>query len=145
MPLTIKATDITLTEEVRAYLEKRLATLNKLISLDDPSVMVNVELGCTTKHHQNGNIFFAEVTIYKGKDTFRAVSNRSDLQSAIDEVRDEIARELTSRKGKELSLSRRGGQIAKALLKGGTDGLEYLGRPAKAGWKYLRGFWPRNK
>lgn len=138
MRLNLKATNITLTDDVRAYLEKRLQSLDKLISFDDPAVIVDVELGCTTKHHQNGDIFFAEINIHKGKDTFRYVSNRSDIQSAIDDMRDEIAGKLASRKGKLISLSRRGGQMAKALLRGGYDGMGYLGRPAKAGWKYLR-------
>ncbi len=137
MRLNIKATNFTITDAVREYLEKRLVTLDKLIPLEDPAVMIDVELGCTTKHHQSGDIFFAEINIHRGKETFRAVSNRPDIQSAIDNMRDDIAGELSSRKGKELSLSRRGGQMAKALLKGGTDGMGYLGRSGKAGWKYV--------
>lgn len=140
MRLNIKATNIVLTDAIRAYLEKRLQSLDKLISLEDPSVMIDVELGRSTNHHQNGDIFFAEINIHRGKDTFRSVSNRPDLQSAIDDMRDEIAGELSSRKGKLLSLSRKGGQLAKALLRGGYEGMGYLGRPAKAGWKYLKSF-----
>ena len=144
MRLNLKATNITITDDVRAYLEKRLQSLDKLISLEDPSVMIDVELGRTTRHHQSGDIFFAEINIHKGKETFRSVSDRPDLQSAIDDMREEIARELSTRKGKLISLSRRGGQFAKALLKGSYDGIGYLGRPAKAGWKYLKNFrWKR--
>lgn len=144
MRLNLKATNITITDDVRVYLEKRLQSLDKLISLEDPSVMIDVELGRTTRHHQSGDVFFAEINIHKGKETFRSVSDRPDLQSAIDDMREEIARELSTRKGKLISLSRRGGQFAKALLKGGYDGIGYLGRPAKAGWKYLKGFrWNR--
>ena len=146
MRLNLKATNITLTDDIRAYLDKRLQSLDKLISFEDPGVIVDVELGCTTRHHQNGDIFFAEINIHKGKETFRYVSNRPDVQSAIDDMRDEIARELSSKKGKMISLSRRGGQFAKALLKGGYDGLGYIGRPAKAGWKYLKDMrWRRTR
>lgn len=138
MRLNLKATNITLTDDVRSYLEKRLLTLDKLIAIEDPAVMIDVELGRSTKHHQSGDIFFAEINVYRGKETFRAVSNRPDLNSAIDDMRDEIAGELSARKGKIISLSRRGGQIAKAILKGSYGGLEYLRRPARAGWKYVR-------
>lgn len=138
MRLNLKATNITLTDDIRSYLEKRLLSLGKLITIEDPAIMINVELGRSTKHHQSGDVFFAEINIYRGKETFRAVSNRPDLNSAIDDMRDEIAGELSSRKGREISLSRRGGQIAKAILRGSYDGLEYLRRPAKAGWKYIK-------
>ena len=144
MRLNLKATNIVITDVVRAYLDKRLQSLDKLIDLHNEEVMIDVELGRNTKH-QNGNIFFAEINIHRGKETLRAVSSRPDLQSAIDDMRDEIAGELSSRKGKEISLTRRGGQIAKAVLKGGYEGLGYLGRPAKAGWKYFRRMWRRTE
>ncbi|OHA21314.1 MAG: hypothetical protein A2849_03195 [Candidatus Taylorbacteria bacterium RIFCSPHIGHO2_01_FULL_51_15] len=138
MRLNLKATNIVLEGTVREYLEKRLASLEKLINFEDPSVMIDVELGRTTKHHQSGDIFFAEINIHRGKETFRAVSEKSDIRSAIDDMQSLIGRELSSRKGKLRSLTRRGGYIAKALLKGGYEGIQYLGRPARAGWKYMR-------
>lgn len=138
MKFNLKATNVTLNDDIRSYLEKRLQSLAKLINIEDPAVIVDVELGRTTKHHQSGDIFFAEINIHHGKEAFRAVSNRPDLNSAIDDMHDEIARELASRKGKKLSLARRSGQVAKAILKGSYDGLGYLGRPAKAGWRYLK-------
>src|SRR3989344_3322819 len=146
MRLNLKATNMSLNEDIRSYLEKRLSNLGKLIDMDDPAVLIDVELGRSTKHHQSGDIFFAEINIHRGKETFRSVSHRPDIQSAIDNMRDDIAGELSSRKGKEISLSRRGGQLAKALLKGGYDGLGYLGRPAKVGWKYLKSMrWRRTR
>jgi len=138
MRLNLKATNVVLSDTIKDYLEKRLRSLDKLISLDDQSVMIDVELGCSTKHHQSGDIFFAEINIHHGKEAFRSVSNRPDLQSAIDDMRDEIAGELSSKRGKLRALSRRGGQLAKALLKGGYEGFEYIGRPARAGWKYVK-------
>jgi len=138
MRLNLKTTNIALTETIRAYLEKRLQTLDKLISLEDPTVILDVELGRSTNRHQNGDVFFAEITIHRGKEAFRSVCDRPDLQSAIDDMRDEIAGELSARKGKLRALSRRSGQLAKMLLKGGYDSLGYLGRPARAGWRYLK-------
>jgi ribosomal subunit interface protein len=138
MRLNLKATNITLSDDIRSYLEKRLSNLGKLIDTDDPAVLIDVELGRTTKHHQSGDIFFAEINIHRGKEAFRAVSNRPDLNSAIDDMHDEIAGELLSWKGKKKSFSRRGAQIAKAILKRSYGSLEYLSRPAQAGWKYVR-------
>lgn len=140
MRLNLKTTDVSVPPQVRAYLDKKLQSLGKLIPLDDPAVMIDVELGRTTRHHQTGDVFFAEITLYRGKESFRAVADRPDLMSAIDAMRDAIARELSSRKDKQVSLVRRSGQFAKAILRGSYDGLAYLGRPAQAGLKRLRGF-----
>jgi len=107
MRLNLKATNISLNEDIRSYLEKRLTSLGKLIDMDDPVVLIDVELGRTTKHHQSGDIFFAEINIHRRKEAFRAVSNRGDLNSAIDDMHDEIAGELLSWKGRKKSYSQR--------------------------------------
>lgn len=139
MKLNLKATDINISPQVRSYLERKLLSLTKLVDFDDPAVTIDAELGRTTRHHQTGDVFFAEINIYRGKESFRAVTNRPDIMSAIDGMRDAIARELSSRKDKQVSLIRRSGQVAKAILRGSYDSLAYLGRPAQAGLRRLRG------
>ncbi len=129
---------MSLGDDFREYLNKKLHGLEKLFDFDDPSVIVTVELGRTTRHHEKGDVFFAEINVHRGKESFRAVSERADLMSAIDGMRDAIAGELLAGKGKRLSLLRRGGQFAKAALRGGYEGLRYLGMPARAGWKYVK-------
>lgn len=129
MRLTIKATNITLTPDIREYLDKRLGTLSKIIDLDDPAVMVTVELGRTTRHHQTGAVFRAELNLYRGRESFRATAEEESIMAAIDEMRDEIAHELSARKGKRLSFIRRGGLLTKTLLKGGYAGLRRIRLP----------------
>lgn len=121
MRLNLKATDIVLTDFIRSYLNKRLRSLGKLIDVEDSAVLIDVELGRTTRHHQTGDIFFAEINIHRGKDAFRAVSDRENLIAAIDAMRDDIARELSSDKGKKQSMLRRGGQAAKTMLRGSFE------------------------
>lgn len=139
MKLNLKATDITISPQIRSYLDRRLQSLEKLVNLDDTAVILDVELGRTTRHHQTGDIFFAEINIFRGKEIFRAVADRPDIMSAIDGMRDAIARELSSRKDKQVSLIRRSGLLAKTILRGSYDSLAYLGRPAQAGLRRLRG------
>lgn len=143
MRVNIKATEITLNDSLRAYLDKKLKSLRKLTNLDDPAVMIDSELGRTTRHHHTGEIFFAEITIHRGKESFRAVSYGENLHAAIDEMRDEIARELASRKEKKLSLLRRSGQFAKMLLREGWQGIKRVRLPGVRlprvrGWKWWR-------
>jgi ribosomal subunit interface protein len=138
MRLTLKATDIEISADIHEYLRKKLATLRKFLALEDPSVLVAVELGRSTKHHQSGAIFYAEITVYRGKEVWRAVANDHSLSAAIDAMHDEIVREVKQSRGREISFVRRGGLAAKELLRYGSEGLGYVGRPAKAGWRYLR-------
>lgn len=118
MTLNLKGTGITLTPEIRDYLDKRLQSVCKFLPEDGEGFMADVELGRTTNHHQTGEIFRAEINVYLGNKSFRAVSERPDLYSAIDDMKDEIGRELGSYKEKKLSLLRRSGQKIKKMLRG---------------------------
>lgn len=124
------------------YLDKKLQSLGRIIDFEDPAVIVDIELGRATRHHEKGDVFFAEINIHRGRESFRAVADCPDIMSAIDGMRDSIAHELAREKGRRVSLLRRGGQAAKAILQGGYAGLTYLGRPARAGWRYIARFKP---
>jgi ribosomal subunit interface protein len=116
MKINTKATGISLTPSISEYIEKKIEMLQKFFQ--DEDVLVNVEVGRTTKHHKSGDIFRAEIQIVMDGQTYYAVSETEDLYSAIDEVKDEIAHELASKKKKTLHLLRRGGVQIKNLLKG---------------------------
>ena len=118
MIFNLKGTDVELTSQIREYLDKRLQSVEKFLPEGDGSFTADIELGRTTRHHQTGDVFRAEINVNLGKKMFRAVSEGSDLFKAIDDMRDEIVRELSSRKEKHISILRRGGQKIKNLLRG---------------------------
>jgi len=125
MNIRIKATNVSLSPAISAYVDKRLGKLSKLIG-GDPSIMCDVELGKTSEHHQKGDIFRAEIHIVgAGLDSY-ASAEAEDLYAAIDDVRDEIMRDLRAKKGKRLSYVRRSGARVKDMVKGllpwGEDG-----------------------
>ena len=114
----IKATNITLTPEITDYLEKRISALDKIINPNDESASMNIELSRTTKHHQSGDIFKAEVNLHlKGKE-IQAVSESGDIKSSIDLVKGELQREIVSYKTKKIDLVRRGAKRLKNIIKG---------------------------
>ncbi len=117
MKMNIKGTNVELTEDVRAYLDKRLTGLKKFLGEAGESGIAYVELGRTTQHHHTGNIFRAELTLESGGKSFRAVCEREDLRSAVDGMRDELFRELSSHKKKNISLLRRSGQRVKDFIR----------------------------
>ncbi|GMQ94934.1 MAG: ribosome hibernation promoting factor [Patescibacteria group bacterium] len=117
--INVKATNIELTPAISAYVEERVKALDKFIVAKDPdSVLANVEVGKVTQHHRSGDIFRAEINLHIGGEYFRAVSEKDDLYAAIDEMRDEIVREITSYKKKKRDLLRKGSAKIKKLLKG---------------------------
>ena len=118
MKINTKATNITLEADVHEYLEKKIQSLSKFVNLNDDAVMIDAELGKTTRHHQAGDIFRAEINLHTPGKSYRAVSEATELYAAIDDVKDEILRELETQKRKRLHLLRRGGQKVKDFIKG---------------------------
>ena len=118
MKMNTKATNIVLSESVTDYLNKKIEDVKRLLDLSDETLFMQVELGRTPRHHHSGEIFRAEINIFSSRGQFRAVTERQDLFSAIDGVKEEIMTEIARRKGRRLSLLKRGGQKIKAMLRG---------------------------
>ena len=115
----IKTTDFVMTPSIKDYVEKRVMHLDKFVN---PSIkelpMCYVEIGKTTNHHKNGDLFRAEVTIHIGGKVLRAEASEEDLYAALDKVSEEMTEELKSFKDKKVSLLKRGGAKIKELIKG---------------------------
>lgn len=120
MNIHIKATNIELTDAIRNYVFKKLEGIDKLVNSKDGELVVHVEVAKTSNHHKSGDIFKAEVRI--GIANVFAISEKNDLYSAIDDVRDEVIAEAKKAKGKKESLIRRGGQKAKNLFRSFLQG-----------------------
>lgn len=106
-----------MSQAISDYVDKRLDKIATFVGAD-PSIMCDVELSRTTEHHKKGEVFRAEVHIVgSGLDAY-AAADREDLYAAIDDVRDDILRELKVKKGKQISYIRRGGAQIKAMAKG---------------------------
>lgn len=116
MNISINAHSIELTAPLKEYVEKRLGGLGKFTGSDP---MVVVDLQKTTEHHRQGEIFEAKVVVTTplGK-VHHAASQKADLYEAIDDIRSELIRELSSAKEKKATLFKRGAQRVKNMLRG---------------------------
>lgn len=117
IPLSIKATGMELSEAIRSYVETKIAMLEKYCDLNDTSIRATVEVGRTTRHHHTGDVFRAEIQLHCAGKNFRAEAETSDLYAAIDEMKDEMTRELTASKDKQRSAIRRGGAVLKNMIR----------------------------
>jgi putative sigma-54 modulation protein len=116
MNISINAHSIELTPALKEYVEKRFSGLAKFTG-SEPSIVIDLDK--TTEHHHKGDIFEtkAHVTTPLGKQ-YHAASQKADMYEAIDDVRTEIVRLLTSSKDKKTTLFRRGAHKIKNILKG---------------------------
>ena len=117
MKTNIKATNLVLTEAITNYLDNKLAHLDKILPANNDSVIADVELAKETMHHQHGEIFKAEINLHAGTKNFYVVAREQDLYAAIDVMKDEVVEQVKTGFEKRLTLLRRGGRQAKAMLR----------------------------
>jgi len=118
MRINEKGTNMKITAEVKDYLYKKLAHLEKFINSGDSSVLCSVELGKISKHHKKGDVFRTEINLHIAGKNLRAVSEMDDLYASIDLAKDEMVRELQINKEKKVSRIKKGGAKIKDIIKG---------------------------
>lgn len=104
MKINIKATNLKLTPSLKNYIEGKINDLEKFIpqireenyfsGKGKPPFEAWVEVGKTTGHHYKGKIFRAECQIRLPGKSLRSESVKEDLRLAVDEVKDELQREI---------------------------------------------------
>lgn len=118
MNIVIKGTNLELHEDLKAYAEEKIGSLRKFmedIDLGGNRVLARVELARTTDHHQQGDIYKAEVNLDLPKKMFRSVVESDDIYKAIDEVKDDLRIMINEYKTERIGKTRRGRRIIKDL------------------------------
>ena len=122
MNIRIKAADYELAEDTRRYLDGRLASLEKFLGDDTSRVRCEVELGRDAGRPRHGaNMWFAEIRILSpGSTPVYAHNNASTVNAAIDDVKEEIERQLRSEKKLHIRLMRKTGSAIKNWMRFGN-------------------------
>lgn len=117
MNIKIRSINFDITPAIDEYISKKVSSLEKFLEVSEGAIC-EVEIGRTTKHHNSGDIFKAEINLTQpGTKQVYAVAEEADLYTAIDVVRDEAERSIVSRKSKNITLLRKGSAKVKSLLK----------------------------
>lgn len=121
MDIRIKATDYEMTAETRSYLDERLASLEKFLSGDISLVRCEVELGRDAGRPRHGaNIWFAEIRIMQpGATAVYARNNASSVNAAIDDVKEEVERQMRQEKKLHTRIMRKTGAAIKNWMRFG--------------------------
>lgn len=114
----IKATNLTLTPELRGYVERRFESLAGLLDFNDPTLKVQIEVGRTTRHHDKGEVYRAEFNVRLRRGSFRSVAEGATIQAAIDDAREALETNLERAKKRSASFVRRSGRAMKDLVRG---------------------------
>ena len=117
MNINIKATNMELTSAINDYVNKRLSGIKKFVK-DGEEMIAHIEVGKTTNHHKQGDVFRAEFNIEISGSKFYTFSEKEDLYAAIDDAKEEIVRQITSNKDRKQTLFKRGASSIKKMLKG---------------------------
>ncbi len=102
MRIELKETSLDLIPLTKEYVHKKLQPLGRFVKRYEQhgEVRMFVEIAKTTKHHQKGNVFYAEITMELPKSIIRAESTNIDVRAALDEAKDLVKRECRQYKEK---------------------------------------------
>ena len=118
MKIIIKTTNTELTPDIAEYLNQKIHGLDKFLDGMDRNVIeARVEIGKTTKHHQTGDIFRAEVNLSLPGKILRSEAEELDFRTAIDRVKEELQNKIKKYRGKMEAKYKRGARVAKKLLR----------------------------
>ncbi len=115
MNYNIKGTGLALTEEMRSYLDKKLAHTEKFMR-ENAAARLDAELQFIAG--AAGPKYRAEYSLTVNGRTLRAEAAGATLHEAIDIAADEFAHKLSREKAKRQHLFRRGAARIKEIIRG---------------------------
>lgn len=129
MKIVIKKTNVPLTPFLKEYIQEKINSLEKFARIFQKEVYFNhffgkgkprveawVEVGKETLRHKKGSFFFAECQMRFPKRSIRSTARAENLKLAINEVKDELQRELKQYKEKIKAQTKRKTRILKKEL-----------------------------
>ncbi len=96
MNINIKYTNLDSTPAIEKYVIDKINSLEKFIHrLDEKTIaQAQVEIARSTKHHKKGNVYHIECNLELPGKLLRAESENWDVRLGVDEVRNELQREI---------------------------------------------------
>lgn len=115
--IQFKATNTEMIGELQDIMEQKLHSLEKYIG-DETDVKCAVEFE-KINAQTSGQIFRVEANLHVAGKLFRAESTETTFEEAIDEVRNELDKELRRSNKKQETLLKKGGRAIKKMLRKG--------------------------
>lgn len=95
MRIDISAKNIELTNPLKVYIDKKIGSLQRFVKrFDDGTLLIDVEVGRSTRHHKHGDIYYAELNLHLPGKTLRAEHDDNDVRVSINRARKILIREI---------------------------------------------------
>ncbi len=118
MDLRIKATGFELSPEIQNYIRERVVSIERFAG-NAPHLRLEVEVGRDAGGQRHGaNLWFAEMrVIIPGAKGAYARNNAGSVNAAIDDVKEEVERQIRRERKLHIRLLRTGGSMIKRLMR----------------------------
>ncbi len=100
MQVNITGSQITLTDDIKDYVQRKMDVLEKYLG-DIQVINCDVEVGKAVSKQHSGYIYRAEINLQVPGELLRVEKTEKDLRKAVDKVKDHIARSIKRYKGKK--------------------------------------------
>jgi len=111
-----KFTNTESSEQLQDLIEQKLQSLNKFIG--DASTLCEIEYEKVTNQN-SGDVFRVEVNLNLNGQLYRAEATMDSFEKAIDEVQNELDKELRRANEKKETMLKKGGRKLKEMLRFG--------------------------
>ncbi|MDP1629745.1 MAG: ribosome-associated translation inhibitor RaiA [bacterium] len=121
MKLHIKTTNLKLTPAIEEFINQKInRDMAKFIKrLDEKGAAeIFVEIARTSRHHKQGDIFRAEADLRLPGKVLRAEAEEWNIRVAIDQVKDELQREIKKYKERQATKFKKGARKIKTEILG---------------------------
>jgi ribosome-associated translation inhibitor RaiA len=118
MDLRIKSTGFDASSEIQEYIQGRAASIERLLGTA-PHLRLEVEVGKDAGGQRHGaNLWFAEMrVVLPGMKSVYARNNAASVTAAVDDVKEEIERQIRRERKFHIRLLRTGGSMMKRLMR----------------------------
>lgn len=112
--INYKFNDLEEAKALTGLMDQKMQSLTKFLSVDQ-SITCDIEFEKVAPQHA-GQVFRVEVNLMVEGTLFRADATENNFETAIDEVRNELDKELRRAKDKQVTLDKSAGRAAKEQM-----------------------------
>ena len=111
-----------MTPETEEYINNKVSSVEKFLQVShEENILVEFEVEQST-HHKKGEVYRAEANLSVRGKLYRAESSNYDVRTAIDNVRDQLEKQIRRSKTKRFELVEKGARIIKSILRRNNNG-----------------------
>lgn len=121
MVVRVTGLDYEVSQDDRAYLDERLASIDRALGQEADRAVYEAEIGKIDTHAHSGTIWKATIAVTYGKEHSFAEATGETVRAAIDAVKDELLNAIRKQRSLHRRLLRKGSQVIKRLVRGVED------------------------